>query len=432
MMQSDAQGVFNRLISGVNVAEITVSATLMLLVFVNASYQFNVVSPVFYNVVHMVSLACLGLLIAWFCISQIDKITLFGFLLVCGTGALFLLNEILFPETADEAERVFVRFALYCLPLIVIASQIESPEVLYRMLRKCTVATVLVVVFLLVFRFSVAARSQQETYSMGLGYALLPFALLAFNEFMREGLPLRVRIVFCLYGLIISSGVVILGSRGPLVCIGCFFVLTILRWIVHGRRPLSTVIILLLLATMLLSYRVILGFAAQVLSMGGFSRTGYLLEQFLQTGEIHLSGRDELQAPLFDEVLDDPFAIRGIAADRVFAGMNAHNLLLEVAFCFGILALAILTMFLLAYFVKCLKAPIGRYGDLVAVFFSASVPSLMYSGSLWDNMLFWIGTAITFFALCSGREFGRRADACLALAHGVHPPEGVRVEKDLK
>ena len=432
MMQSGAQGVINRLISGVNVAEITVSATLMLLVFVNASYQFNVISPLFYHAVHMVSLACLGLLIVWFCISQVDKITLFGILLICGTAVLFLLNEILFPETTDEARRVFVRFALYCLPLVVVASQIESVEVLYRMLRKCTVVAVLVVVLLLLFRFSVTARIQQQTYSMGLGYALLPFALIAFNEFMREGLSLSVKIMFGLYGLIISSGIVILGSRGPLVCIGCYFVLTILRWIVHGRRPLLTVIILLLLATMLLSYRVVLGFAVQVLSMGGFSRTGYLLEQFLQTGEIHLSGRDELQAPLFDEVLDDPFAIRGIAADRVFAGMNAHNLLLEVAFCFGLLALALLVVFLLVYFVRCLKVPIGRYGDLIVSFFSASVPSLMYSGSLWDNMIFWIGTAITFFALCSRQGFGGRSSACVAPACEIYPLEGARIDKDLK
>lgn len=393
-------------------AEIVISAILVLIVLVNVSNQLNVISPLIYNVVHVTSLACIGALLIWFCFCKINEIALLGMLLVSGSLAVFLLNEIVFPSTADIAWSVYVRFALYCLPLVVVSSQIASPALLYSLLRSASFGVAMIAALFVAFKLFIPAFAQQASYYMGFGYAFLPFALIAFNDALRDDLSSREKVSALMAGLVISANIVLLGSRGPLGCIGFFFVLTVCRWLVRGKRLLLVAATFLVVAIVLFSSDLILGLVAKLLSMGGASRAAYLLEEFIQTGHVNLTGRTELQEPLLDEVIKNPLEIRGVAADRVVAGMYAHNLFLEVAFCFGLFFLVLVLFFAVGYLIRCLRNPDGRFGDMSTIFFSASVPCLMYSGSFWDSMLLWIGVTFTFYSAYSRCDIG----ACRTVA----------------
>lgn len=380
-------------------AEFVVAATLLLLLMVNASNQLGGIWAGAHSATKFFAYMVLGGVLFLYYLGNAERSLFPLAVALAGVVCIALLNECLFPGTATEARSVVGRFAVLCLPLLFVAARIKEPQQLYASMTRFSIASTVIVLVLLLVHF-VAPSPSGSAYSMGLGYAILPFALVSFNEVVRAEQRKSSRVLYALCFLAQFAGIVLLGSRGPIACIAVFAVVVCIRRCRAGNVPAVFVVALFAVLVAGVMHEELLRLVADMLSATGFSRTGYLIEQFLESGQVHVSGRDVVQAPLLDAIWADPLAWRGIAADRVAVGMNAHNLFIEVAYCFGMVAAAATVLFVLLYLVKVICLPSSVWGDLVSIFFSCSIPTLMFSGSVWDSTMLWIGIGL----LCACRR----------------------------
>lgn len=386
--------------------EYFLSLMLFLLMLNNGSYQLAGWMPLAYTLTHYVAIAVIGLFFLLFILCHFDRAAPKLILLLLVALTLTMLNGALFPDLSRISIELFCDFAFYCIPAIVAAWCITSPSLLLGLLRRFSGYVTLVVAGLLLFHFVYSVPNGNQAYSMGLGYAILPFVLVQIEGvFGRLPISSRIWKIVCL--TVAFLGMVILGSRGPLLCVSCLVVCLFLRYaLVPEHGGIALIVVTAFVLTLLL-LRPLLEFASSVMSGFGFSRIGYLLEEYLTTGDIHLSGRDVLQAPLLDAFLQYPVDIRGIGSDRLLIGMNAHNLFIEQAYSFGLLGLVISICIVAYCLFRVVTLPASDYATLCVLFFSASIPYIMVSGSYLDSILLWIMLPLVFsHRLRSGSKLG--------------------------
>lgn len=374
-------------------SEVIIPAVLTLLFLVNAASRLEIIWEGIHSLARLVAYLALGMLLLFHFIGNFKKAIfpyIFSlFLLLWAT----MLNDFLFPTTAYEAVGIILQFAVLCLPVCIVASSVVFPSKLYRILLEHAKFISFIVFILLIIRFLIPS-SASSGYSMGLGYAILPYLAVSLTEAVAGESQLRRRVLYFSLSVIMLSGVLLLCSRGPLVCVAILAVCLMVQKIITKGVSASFLIGILTMLALCVAYKEVLGLVSDALALTGFSRTGYLIDQFLESGQIHVSGRDVVQAPLIEAVVQNPLSARGIGADRVDVGMNAHNIFLEVAYCFGVVAAIVAVVFLFCYCIAVFRATSSPYGKVLTVFFSCSVPYLMFSGSMWNSILFWIGIGL--------------------------------------
>lgn len=377
-------------------SELCLAFGILIFLIVNIGDTFNPLFPGLYSAALWARRAYLVLWVLPVIVKEAARRPLPVLLFVAIVVLLFTLNEMFAPVLYSEVSDILKTFLAYCMPLAIVAGFVRSYELLYDYLVKmCPVVFAAAFVILVSCVLFNVQSAMSSVYSMGLGYSLLPFLLVVVNQFFHVGDD--VPRLFCqlIMATTMLAVVVIVGSRGPLLCFAVFLALKIFRWIIHGRKEALGLIVLLGVVFLLSSYDFALIVFARFLSAIGSSRTGRLLEEYVETGDIHLSGRDDLQGPLLDEIASDPFMARGIGADRELVGTYAHNIVIETTYSFGLIVGAIVIIILALYLIKVLSKS-GIRGELCLVLFCVSVPELLISSTLWANQIFWIGLVLAF------------------------------------
>ena len=277
---------------------------------------------------------------------------------------------------------ICITHLLTIFPLVVLILGITDFDLLLCGLKKISTVIVFIVVGLLVLD----AYFDFSQYSMGLANALiLPSNVFCLYFFKEKKARYLLEILICVLCI------VQLGSRGALVGI----LLYVTRCFIRSTFNKDKILILcgagILCVLVVCNIYTIAEFVSTTLIEYGFdSRTIRLLGN-IKDG-LHMSGRDEIYEVITKEIIRNPFAFRGIGGERaLITKAYAHNIFLEVVCDFGIVFGSLFLAIVFGIGIKTITADRrDSYSEICLLFFCNSVPLLFFSGTLWEDLYFWL------------------------------------------
>jgi len=199
----------------------------------------------------------------------------------------------------------------------------------------------------------------------------------------------RFNIISILITLISTIIILSLGARGPVMCVGVFFILKLIN--MRNKPTYRNVLVYIILITIILIglffFNTLLESLNNLfLQLGIRSRT---LSLFLRDN-LHLSGRDRLYNDMLKTIADNPIFGVGLAGDRRIIGRYSHNIIIEVFSGFGIIIGSIIILFLMLICIKAILSKKTLASSIISMWFSMGFVHLMVSSSYLIDFRFWI------------------------------------------
>ena len=362
----------------INIVNATICFFYLSFFLVNYSYYLDETKTVYNVTSFIVKLLCILLFLV--CIIKCHQIINYKMVLIALVLFAFLLFNMLISISIIgyiSEVSIFVESVAPLIALMFIADDY------FDLMKKMVFLAKIIGVFSLAFVF----LNNMGAYSYGMGLSnslVLPCMVLLF-DYIRN----KKRISF-VFACIIVVDIFAFGSRGALLGVAVFFVIIVLKEIVTKNNLYRNLILLLLFSLIVLFNRIIIMVFQKVLeSAGVYSRTLYL---FLNdTG--HLSGREIIYKKIVYELKENPLTYRGIGgAYSITEGANAHNIFLQIFIENGVVIGTVLAIMLIYCIIKTFYG--FREKSMLSIFiiitFSASIPRLMFSGSVWSSVELWL------------------------------------------
>jgi hypothetical protein len=185
----------------------------------------------------------------------------------------------------------------------------------------------------------------------------------------------------------------VFGSRGALVSVLFFILISILVYIQYKKQKTMYIFVVSLsfVFIILLSSQII-ELITHILNVFGVSSRNLLL--ISSSNFLYDSNRFVIWKSILNDFLQNPFIIRGINSDYfVQTGLStadySHNLFIEIFHSFGMVFGFIFSAFIIARVVKTFNFKTDNYSMVKLVFLSGFFPLLLWSGSIWTNSSFW-------------------------------------------
>lgn len=244
--------------------------------------------------------------------------------------------------------------------------------------------------------------------NMDLAYNILPSVLVIVSEVFTEKKK-KFTIVFSVIGAVF---LLLQGTRGPLLVLAVFVCLMLYKKYGLGKFFFKIGTVVLLFSILVSSQFVklqLVELSDKVDSSGYSSRFITMLLE----GEISNSnGRDTIQKALLEDIKENPFAIRGMFADRQATrglvdheysmrykkGTYAHNFWLETIHSWGVLLGGAIFLIVLFIILKIVRISDKEDAYIVMLFVCTGFVYLFFSGSYLqsEKFFFLIGLALNY------------------------------------
>lgn len=308
---------------------------------------------------------------------------------VFGSVITLALNFLLFQN--NELFDTAFFFFTTCATGFLVVETIDNFSLLRRYLVNISRLVSLACILILILNFiGIVDASKSGEYFMGLGYSCITCTMLLVWNYVSH------RKMIDLFGAIGTLILILLYcSRGPLVGIALFIFYFVIKYLHKKGKDILCVLLIICIVTFGFFLNDVMIFLYNIVSKLGIeSRTLYLFV----THDINRdSGRDYLWEQLIIAIKEHPFIIRGINADYELIQTYAHNLVLEMLFQHGLIIGGIFLIFVLSNVTKTLLMDTNEDFTIICkIFMFSSVPSLMFSGSVWTSYIFWIWLGLTY------------------------------------
>lgn len=236
--------------------------------------------------------------------------------------------------------------------------------------------------------------------NMEISYTILPLLLLSLLIFLNEK-----KIKFLMIALFSCTIVVIMGSRGTLLCIASFL---IMYYIINFKKEFFHVIIIVtLLIGIIWNFKNILAITINKFESWGISsRTLYKLEN----GDIlNDTGRGKIQEVVIEALNDHPILGLGIGGERIIVNDKIykmtkdmstcypHNLIIEIIAQYGYFVGTMLIVFLIGLLVNTIKNTNGNERNILLLLVSQEIIKLLVSSSYIISPMFFLVLGICFY-----------------------------------
>lgn len=326
------------------------------------------------------------------------RISIRQILILLGIIILFCMQVILFPEVNHVFYDVISYFIINCLSISMVVAFLNKEEyfLLEKKIRYCAyIISILILIVMFLPMMGANTDFQLKSYAMGLGYACLIPCLILLNNAIK--LHSKKDLFFF---IVILLFLISYGSRGPLLGIILFF---LYQTIFNIKNKNIFLFLLLVSAAVIIycNYSSVLSLLSLVSNFlyenfGIRSRTLILL---IEDNIYQDSGRNVLYQKIWDSIVQNPFAVHGIASDRLLLGIYPHNIILELLYQGGIIFFLIIVIFLIICTIITFTHVKDQMGTMCVIFFFSSIPGLMISGSFWNVYSFWI-----WIVVCLNKE----------------------------
>jgi len=367
------------------------------------SFPHNIIS----NIIKIM-IACVSL---WGIKSVIKESLVFLVLFALFLIIIMLNNSLFFQSNSEYFYKNIKESWIICFPMTLFILSIDDYSFLIKYFEKVAYVQLAFCLFLLFKIFIQRDYSIDFVYSMGFSYACLFPTLVFLNRIF-----LNFKMHYLLSTFLITLLIIILGSRGALLCITVY--LAIMQVKQKSFKVLFSVTFFLGLMY-IFSKNIFLLIAKTIEDIGISSRTiGIFLNNDIVT---HLSGREYLYEVIIDKIQQNPFAYKGINASYLLFGGYPHNIFLELIYDLGLIIF--IPVFCLIVFLsyKTIFSDRSDVNDIECILFSMAIPSLLVSGSLWVSWDFWM-----WFALAVKQHVWLLRNNCLLNPAQEHINDSIR------
>ncbi len=255
----------------------------------------------------------------------------FVFIMAC--IVVYVFEFWVFKDNRPYFEMLYMEFVMGCLPFYFVGVALRGDDGdILKWLYRISSATILA------FSFYVLFINQMEDVTlrggdMASAYNLLPHTCLAFYYLMKE-FKWRRLILF----LVAAIAILMMGSRGPVLCVGLFVVIFSVLTI-RLRRPYVLIGIIVLCAIFVLIPNLFDYMIQGAYVLGQrFGLSTRIFDKILSGNFTASSGRATIRQQIHYYLQNEPVVGLGLYGDRyVTKGFYAHNLFLEIYAHFGYL-----------------------------------------------------------------------------------------------
>ncbi|WP_442263533.1 O-antigen ligase family protein [Tissierella sp.] len=311
---------------------------------------------------------------------------------------IFIINFIFFAQNRIYLKQIIFPLFFTGISSFIYSYSINDWEVLMDVMKKTSKIVFLVGSFISVLIFS--GFSNVGSYSMSLSYYMLLPATVYINELFNK---ISLKNVF-------AAGVslfviVTLGSRGPILCLGVFIMLKLVKYLkrlTYNKMPLY-LSLFAMVGTGLIFFKEILTFAFNFLMSIGIRSRSLLL---FAEGGIYLSGRDNLYSDVFEQILNNPIFGLGLMGDRFILGNRyVHNIFMEILINFGMLIGLLFIVIITYLIIKSLFIKNAKKYNVIIIWLSLGFIHLMVSSTYLTDFKFWIFLGLICNALIKTNKF---------------------------
>ena len=276
------------------------------------------------------------------------------------------------------------------LPWFIVGSSLTNLEELLIQFKKNVFYIVISNALLIIF-CKMSGRTMLG--NMEISYTILPLVLFPLLIFFKEK-----NIKFLLLSFFSAVVILIVGSRGTLLCIACFY---ILYYLLNFKKEIFHILLIgIVFLGICMNYQLLLKFAINKLEYYGISsRTLYKL----QNGDLlNDTGRGKIQKAVIEALKDKPILGLGLGGERIIVNdkiynMNKemsscypHNILIEIisqyGYCLGTIVIALL-MYII---IKALKKTRGNERNIILLLISQEFIKLFISSSYIMSPMFFL------------------------------------------
>lgn len=237
-------------------------------------------------------------------------------------------------------------------------------------------------IFIIIISISMAFGVRNEilgSYSQTLSYSLLIPILFQIDIALDKNKLINYFIV--LMGLI---GLVLFGSRGPLLPIIVFLILKFTVGMTQKGKKWTIITIFVVLALIIfLNYEFILKVIERFLLSSGIN--SYNLKRLLANTLTSSEARTSLRRIYWQLIKERPIWGWGIYGGMIGDGLGPHNGLLEILMAFGLLAGIPLCTSLVLLVLRTFFINKGIYHKLLLIYGSSIIRLFFYSGNIFGN-----------------------------------------------
>ncbi|HWL26471.1 MAG TPA: O-antigen ligase family protein [Ureibacillus sp.] len=314
---------------------------------------------------------------------------------------ILLSHFLFFSNNRQYIEEILFPFFFMCLPVFVYAVSLKDWSVLKRVMRKASIIVFVCGFFLTLTIFTGIAKI--DNYSMAFSYYMLLPSILFIDELLDR---------FSIKAIFISSvsvvSILAIGSRGALLCIAVFIILKLIDPTAPKRmskvRGFFICAFISIAAFTLVNLQTILLFLYKWLMQFGLSSRSLKL---LMSGDVYLSGRDDIYGKVLAVIRDNPILGVGITGDRALLnGTYSHNIFLEILVNYGVLIGSFVIIFLFTLIVGIFFVKDPMTYNLSIIWISIGFVSLFVSGSYLTDLSFWtfLGVMLSAYFFKGKRE----------------------------
>lgn len=226
---------------------------------------------------------------------------------------LFALVSLLsFAFTAYDYFSASVLFDLLIgtLSFFIFGSFINIKNISHKQLYIAAVATLIISMFYSLY--SIGSKEISLEDNMEFAYKVLPSVLVILSRLFTDQKK-KLAIVFSLVGTIF---LLLQGTRGPLLCLAIFVCLMLYKKYGPGKLFFSIGIIVLISAVILSSQFVKLKLVELSNKIDSSGYSSRFITMMIEGDLSDNNGRDAIKDTLLENIKENPFAIRGMFADR--------------------------------------------------------------------------------------------------------------------
>lgn len=308
-----------------------------------------------------------------------QRIRPFLLIFIIGLILVILLNILLVGNNSTYLNSTLNTFFVTIFPIIIIIGCCNNFSFLVLQLTRASVVIICISVLVLML-----AIPYGYSYSMGFANSLIiPIIMMFYSYFKNKN---KWSLLLSMIGIVV---IVAMGSRGALLSIGTYFLISMLLNKDSKNYKIKLMITILVCVCCIINFEQILLGISKIFDVFGI--TSRTLNLFLDDSN-NMSGREIIYSNIQKEIVNNPFKIRGIAGEYAITGDTyAHNIFLELLSQFGIIfggASIVGIVYLIIKNIFFMQESIVR--DIIIIFLAASIPLLLVSGSLWINVYFWM------------------------------------------
>lgn len=299
---------------------------------------------------------------------------------------IFILSVVTGNIGNTEWHPVYEQIATTYIPLGIAAYCITDRKMLLNAIYPVALVSVPILIAVAVLSYG----NWDYSYDMSLGYVMVFSVLVLMAQFTVDTKIYNIALAGCL-----SVFILLVGSRGPFICIIAFIMIELLLSPRYSKKTKTVIIILVVSAAVVLWINMdkILSYIYQIsVSLGFDSRSVLLLIQ----GEAlsHDSGRNVLNEYYMELINRKPILGYGVMGGWVSDDMYPHNIILELTLSFGYPLGGFLLIVLLLILVSAIRKKNDKYNNALIVLFVSYCMYLFVSNTYLKVWQFFVCIAL--------------------------------------